>query len=166
MTTTATLTGATLQLDLENAPEVEHRPSVMLAPNQAEIIYAPDRHGALAVTVTLNGRTRRKDGLLGEQPRWVRYQPGHLRAEWVQKLVNDNVPDILRAALEAGADGQRSQAARRTALQDAQECTCVVSCADDPATACSHSGVLHVHPAGPVGTFGPCPVHPDAPGDL
>ncbi|MBO0676828.1 hypothetical protein JRC04_05065 [Mycolicibacterium sp. S2-37] len=46
------------------------------------------------------------------------------------------------------------------------ECTCVFSCADDPMTACGWSGVeWHVHPASQPG-FGPCPVHPDAPGDL
>jgi hypothetical protein len=48
----------------------------------------------------------------------------------------------------------------------AAECTCVVSCADDPKTACSLSGIDHVHPLDECGEFGPCPVHPDAPGDL
>lgn len=46
------------------------------------------------------------------------------------------------------------------------ECRCVVSCADDPATACSLSGEPHVHPDNGTDTFGRCPVHPDAPGDL
>lgn len=46
------------------------------------------------------------------------------------------------------------------------ECVCVFSCADDPATACSLSGVPHVHPLDAAGLFGPCAVHPDAPGDL
>lgn len=40
------------------------------------------------------------------------------------------------------------------------DCECVYSCADDPATACSLSGEWHVHP-----DLGPCPAHPDAPGD-
>ncbi|MFE7072640.1 hypothetical protein ACFU96_21415 [Streptomyces sp. NPDC057620] len=46
-------------------------------------------------------------------------------------------------------------------------CLCVVSCAEDPATACSLSGQQHVHPAipGQTGVYGPCPMHPDAPGD-
>ncbi|MFB6700268.1 hypothetical protein [Streptomyces rubiginosohelvolus] len=47
-------------------------------------------------------------------------------------------------------------------------CLCVTYCAEDPATACSLSGqVQHVHPAipGRPGVYGPCPVHPDAPGD-
>lgn len=51
---------------------------------------------------------------------------------------------------------------------DIADCTCVYSCADDPATACSLSGEWHVHPDSRSfpGTFGPCPVHPDAPGDI
>lgn len=47
------------------------------------------------------------------------------------------------------------------------ECVCVVSCADDPPTACSLSGEPHVHPNRfPGDVFGACPAHPDAPGDL
>lgn len=50
------------------------------------------------------------------------------------------------------------------------DCTCVFSCGEDPATRCSwHNVEWHVHPrgAGRYGDlFGPCPVHPDAPGDL
>jgi hypothetical protein len=46
------------------------------------------------------------------------------------------------------------------------ECRCVVSCADDPPTMCSLSGEPHVHPDDGSDTFGRCPVHPDAPGDL
>lgn len=45
-------------------------------------------------------------------------------------------------------------------------CTCVHSCMDDPRTGCSLSGTWHVHPNSyPGDVFGPCPVHPDAPGD-
>lgn len=51
------------------------------------------------------------------------------------------------------------------AIRETATCECVVSCADDPATACSLSGEPHVHPL-QDGIFGPCPVHPDAPGDL
>jgi hypothetical protein len=51
-------------------------------------------------------------------------------------------------------------------IRAAAECTCVISCSDDPATACSLSGINHVHPDEGSGIFGPCPVHPDAPGDL
>lgn len=48
----------------------------------------------------------------------------------------------------------------------ADVCTCVFSCEDHPATACSLSGQWHVHPDDGAGVFGPCPEHPDAPGDL
>lgn len=48
----------------------------------------------------------------------------------------------------------------------ADDCRCVVSCADDPTTACSLSGESHVHPDDGSGLFGVCPDHPDAPGDL
>ncbi|REF00376.1 hypothetical protein DFJ69_5908 [Thermomonospora umbrina] len=47
-----------------------------------------------------------------------------------------------------------------------EECTCVFSCAEDRETACSLSGTWHVHPDNGLGIFGPCPAHPDAPGDL
>lgn len=45
------------------------------------------------------------------------------------------------------------------------ECRCVFSCADDPPTACHLSGQWHTHPD-EEGGFGPCPAHPDAPGDV
>lgn len=48
---------------------------------------------------------------------------------------------------------------------DVFDCTCVTSCDEHPPTACSLSGIPHVHPDTGSGTFGPCPVHPDAPGD-
>jgi hypothetical protein len=43
--------------------------------------------------------------------------------------------------------------------EDVANCTCIHTCAEDPATACSLSGRWHVHPDEP------CPAHPDAPGD-
>lgn len=46
------------------------------------------------------------------------------------------------------------------------DCTCVEFCDQDPRTACSLSGQRHVHPASTGEGFGPCPVHPDASGDL
>ncbi|MGW2421461.1 hypothetical protein ACWC0C_19805 [Streptomyces sp. NPDC001709] len=54
-----------------------------------------------------------------------------------------------------------------TALLPDDACTCVTHCDQDPATACSLSGIRHVHPAlpGRPGAYGPCPEHPDAPGD-
>ena len=50
--------------------------------------------------------------------------------------------------------------------EDIADCTCVFSCAEDPNTGCSLSGSWHVHPDNGTGVFGPCPEHPDAPGDL
>lgn len=75
---------------------------------------------------------------------------------WVEQWDNmcghvDRYDDVIR------------EAAR---LKDAAGCRCVVSCADDPPTACSLSGISHVHPDDGSDTFGRCPVHPDAPGDL
>jgi hypothetical protein len=53
----------------------------------------------------------------------------------------------------------------RGRLDEAQDCECVASCADAPATGCTLSGTRHVHPKDRSGNFGPCPVHPVAPGD-
>ncbi|MCX4581096.1 hypothetical protein ACGFWD_26775 [Streptomyces sp. NPDC048448] len=52
------------------------------------------------------------------------------------------------------------------ALDEIQDDTCVEFCNEDPKTACTLSGRRHVHPASQGAGFGPCPVHPDAPGDL
>lgn len=66
----------------------------------------------------------------------------------------------LRAALRA------ARTLRDPADAPAREpiCECVKDCAQRPASACSLSGDWHVHPL-TEGIFGPCPVHPDAPGD-
>lgn len=53
-----------------------------------------------------------------------------------------------------------------TIFDEAAYCLCVTSCADHPPTACSLSGEPHVHPDDGSDTFGACPIHPDAPGDL
>jgi hypothetical protein len=53
----------------------------------------------------------------------------------------------------------------RTALDEILDCTCVEYCNEDPRTACSLSGEPHVHPADQGFGFGPCPVHPERPGD-
>ncbi|MET8411731.1 hypothetical protein ABZV34_27160 [Streptomyces sp. NPDC005195] len=52
------------------------------------------------------------------------------------------------------------------APDEIQDCTCVEFCDEDPKTACSLSGRRHVHPASQEPGFGPCPIHPDAPGDI
>jgi len=52
-----------------------------------------------------------------------------------------------------------------TEIENIGDCVCVHTCAEDAATSCSLSGQWHVHPDDGSGTFGPCPIHPDAPGD-
>lgn len=52
------------------------------------------------------------------------------------------------------------------ALDEIDDCTCIEFCDEDPTTACTLSGRRHVHPASTGEGFGPCPIHPDAPGDL
>lgn len=74
-------------------------------------------------------------------------------------------------AIVQNADGSRTRELPGnltcpTAQTAAQKCTCVHTCAEDPQTACSLSGQWHVHPDNGLGIFGPCPEHPDAPGDL
>jgi hypothetical protein len=72
----------------------------------------------------------------------------------------------LAAGLDALARAADQAADAIDRDRRAEECRCVVSCADDPDTACSLSGIPHVHPDTDSDTFGPCPVHPDAPGDV
>lgn len=52
-------------------------------------------------------------------------------------------------------------------MDEIDECTCIEHCNEDPKTACSLSGIPHVHPETPgsPGITGPCPVHPERPGD-
>ncbi|MFL4491692.1 hypothetical protein ACJ6WD_10575 [Streptomyces sp. VTCC 41912] len=50
-------------------------------------------------------------------------------------------------------------------LKEIDDCTCVEFCDEDPNSACSLSGIPHVHPAAQGLGFGPCPEHPDRPGD-
>ena len=51
--------------------------------------------------------------------------------------------------------------------ENLDDCTCIEFCDEDPASACTLSGVPHVHPDDPKrpGAYGPCPVHPERPGD-
>lgn len=59
-----------------------------------------------------------------------------------------------------------SEESGHEALLGVCECTCVEFCDEDPSTACTLSGRRHVHPRTRTGQYGPCAVHPDAPGDL
>lgn len=111
--------------------------------------------------------------------------PGQLwndndRRYWVRIPVRIKIVDGTHATVGHELDGERLPGTRRIHLShfatgkltlaedvaDSRECRCVFSCADDPDTACSLSGTHHVHPGTRTGTFGRCPVHPDAPGDL
>ncbi|WP_404949104.1 3'-5' exoribonuclease [Streptomyces sp. ARC14] len=75
-------------------------------------------------------------------------------------------------ALDDAEHQRRARAYLRSALRPTSvpedECTCVINCVEDPKSGCSLSGQRHVHPAVPghPGVYGPCPEHPDAPGDL
>ncbi|MFG2864695.1 hypothetical protein [Streptomyces sioyaensis] len=68
---------------------------------------------------------------------------------WLAQRAVKNAPAL--AAPRSGAD------------QDA--CTCVTNC-DEAKGGCSLAGRRHVHPRTRTGQYGPCPEHPDAPGDL
>ncbi|MCG8971841.1 hypothetical protein [Streptomyces sp. CL12-4] len=86
---------------------------------------------------------------------------------WIAEVIGQHAPAI-RALGEVAAQAEQQY---RTALIEWMSrdwtCLCVVSCDEDPATACSLSGQEHVHPEipGQPGVYGPCPLHPDAPGD-
>lgn len=61
----------------------------------------------------------------------------------------------------------RHDSCERPAEEDLDECPCVENCGEDPKTACSLSGVPHMHPEDPAhpGAYGECQVHPERPGD-
>ncbi|WP_369043450.1 hypothetical protein [Streptomyces sp. Midd1] len=80
-------------------------------------------------------------------------------------------PHLTAYRLEAGGtmvdlDANEKPAAAPTD-EDLDECTCIEHCDQDPKTACSLSGIPHVHPeiSGAPGVYGPCSVHPGRPGD-
>lgn len=70
-----------------------------------------------------------------------------------------HTPDYegIHAWAKAHSAGRRTLAP--SSFDEAADCECYHTCAEDPDTACSLSGQFHVHPGEP------CPVHPDAPGD-
>jgi len=72
----------------------------------------------------------------------------------------DQIDALVRDLLTAKRDHAKREVA------EASDCTCVFSCAEDPATRCALTGEWHVHPDDGTGVFGLCPAHPDAPGDL
>ncbi|RZU28218.1 hypothetical protein EV284_6384 [Streptomyces sp. BK022] len=86
---------------------------------------------------------------------------------WVAEAIGLHDPRIRALGEVAALAEQQYRAALVEWIGRDWTCLCVVSCAEDPATACSLSGERHVHPEipGRPGVYGPCPVHPDAPGD-
>ncbi|MFD3309412.1 hypothetical protein [Streptomyces sp. NPDC058656] len=87
---------------------------------------------------------------------------------WVAEAIGLHEPAIRALGEVAALAEQQYRAALVEWIGRDWTCLCVVSCAEDPATACSLSGRRHVHPGipGQPGVYGPCPVHLDAPGDL
>lgn len=86
---------------------------------------------------------------------------------WVAEAIGLHDPAIRAMGEVAALAEKLHQAALVEWITRDWTCLCVVSCDEDPATACSLSGQRHVHPEipGQPGIYGPCPVHPDAPGD-
>jgi hypothetical protein len=86
---------------------------------------------------------------------------------WVAEAIGLHAPAIRALGEVAALAEKQYRAALVEWITRDWTCLCVVSCDEDPATACSLSGQQHVHPAipGQPGVYGPCPVHPDAPGD-
>jgi hypothetical protein len=72
----------------------------------------------------------------------------------------------LAALADMQAKESRMANDNRSIRQENDLCTCVEACDEDPATACGLAGQPHVHPASQGPGFGPCPVHPERPGDL
>lgn len=87
---------------------------------------------------------------------------------WVAEAIGQHAPRIRALGEVVAVAEQQYRAALVEWIARDWTCLCVVSCGEDPATACSLSGRQHVHPAipGRPGVYGPCPQHPDAPGDL
>jgi hypothetical protein len=88
---------------------------------------------------------------------------------WVAEAIGAHAPKMRGMGEVAALAEQRHRAALVEWITRDWTSLCVVNCAEDPATACSLSGrERHVHPAipGRPGVYGPCPMHPDAPGDL
>jgi hypothetical protein len=100
---------------------------------------------------------------------------GHAARQAGQPAAPIHHPEIFEAISDLPVGGGAAEIFRaysdgwtKANMEDRSwiDCRCVMSCADDPVTACSLSGEPHVHPDDGTNTFGRCPVHPDAPGDL
>ncbi|SEM79885.1 hypothetical protein [Streptacidiphilus jiangxiensis] len=92
----ARLRGATLQLDLTDAPDLP-KDGKMIVVRDAEIVYERDEQGRLRTQVTVNGVPRLANGTPGRAPRWRRFEFGHQTAPaWVNDLIAAHIPDALR----------------------------------------------------------------------
>ncbi|MFJ8676769.1 hypothetical protein [Streptomyces sp. NPDC093589] len=102
----------------------------------------------------------------------------HLTAEVsrLRSAVTDGVAAAIRSVHQRGCEVALPMADRHRcsprvtdtdgSLDEILDCTCVELCNEDPKSACGLSGRRHVHPASQGSGFGPCPVHPEAPGDV
>lgn len=138
---------------VDHADEVHERATArprLIRPRRIGVRYHRyDDDQPWTTEVTLTGPIVRTTGVEGQRTGSTTFIPGGDRPPWwAARFALDHHPDPdMRGERETG------------------ECVCVLSCADDPPTACSQSGRWHTHPDDGSGTFGPCPVHPDAPGD-
>ncbi|MFI1226049.1 MULTISPECIES: hypothetical protein [Streptomyces] len=87
---------------------------------------------------------------------------------WVAEAIGLHAPAIRALGEVAALAEQQYRAALVEWITRDSTCRCVVSCDEDPTTACSLAGQPHVHPEipGRPGVYGPCPVHLEAVGDL
>ncbi|WP_435244305.1 hypothetical protein [Streptomyces sioyaensis] len=98
----------------------------------------------------------------------------HAFADWPELAVfgEDLVKELsrhhgIRYVRSLAQRAVKNVPALAAARREAEEgtCTCVTNC-DEAKGGCSLAGRPHVHPRSRTGQYGPCPEHPDAPGDL
>ncbi|WP_326742786.1 hypothetical protein [Streptomyces sp. NBC_01768] len=109
------------------------------------------------VNSTLNSNCQVAEGLRCKKCGSITTQAGHDGQGWTLARL-DLIADRHRCSPRVtDTDGP---------LNEIQDCMCVEFCNEDTKSACRLSGRRHVHPASQGSGFGPCPVHPDAPGDV
>ncbi|GHF32895.1 hypothetical protein GCM10010218_12450 [Streptomyces mashuensis] len=107
-------------------------------------------------------------------PQLTDEQFAHAFADWPELAVfgKDLVKDLCRHHgiryvrwLAQCAVKNAPALAAPSSSADEDACTCVTHC-DEAEGGCRLAGRRHVHPRTRTGQYGPCPEHPDAPGDL